>query len=452
MAAMTGGAAAAGGSASSWLVPALIGGGSLLGGLLSANAAQNSAQDIEQAAAVSGATQLGMYQQTRSDLLPYMESGRGALNQLDSLMGITPSAAPPDTTGNLSAALENEAGIGSNTTQPAPSPGRGTLMRLSDPANLAGGVDNGRLAGPLSDIFAGGAGAPGPGLSHLLPGLARGGNANGGRAYVVGERGPEILHMGPGSRGYVEPNGPRANRAAYGRPSIPGRLMGGPVTGPIGGGYYGAVKPPTANPLTNIKPVTSNPAYKPMGGVGDTLGPGFMSDGMYYSGSPSPPSYSYDPTTAINHPYSANNTPMSNGGATPGMTPAQVMALSPQYQFTEEQGLEGLDNSAAASGGLLSGGHLAAILNYSQGLASQQYQNIYNNLMGVTSLGESAGAMVGNSGTYAGMGAGSSAMAAGNAAAAGTVGSANAYSNMFGNLGFMYAMNPGMFGGTSGGG
>src|SRR5688572_29587105 len=53
---------------------------------------------------------------------------------------------------------------------------------------------------------------------------------------------------------------------------------------------------------------------------------------------------------------------------------------SPDYQFTLEQGLQGLDRSAAARGGLYSGGQQADVLNYATGLASQQYGNFYNRL------------------------------------------------------------------------
>src|SRR5574337_138232 len=51
---------------------------------------------------------------------------------------------------------------------------------------------------------------------------------------------------------------------------------------------------------------------------------------------------------------------------------------SPDYQFSLNQGLLGLDNSAAARGSLYSGGHSADMLNFAQGLASQNYNNYYN--------------------------------------------------------------------------
>lgn len=50
----------------------------------------------------------------------------------------------------------------------------------------------------------------------------------------------------------------------------------------------------------------------------------------------------------------------------------------PSYQFRLQQGVNGLDASAAAKGGLLSSGHEKDVTDYAQGLASTEYQNMYN--------------------------------------------------------------------------
>lgn len=63
---------------------------------------------------------------------------------------------------------------------------------------------------------------------------------------------------------------------------------------------------------------------------------------------------------------------------------------SPDYQWTQQQGLQGLDRSAAARGSLYSGGQQADVLNYSQGLASQQYNNYYNKIQNLAGMGQSA--------------------------------------------------------------
>lgn len=57
---------------------------------------------------------------------------------------------------------------------------------------------------------------------------------------------------------------------------------------------------------------------------------------------------------------------------------ANDMTLDPGWQFRLNQGLDALQNSAAARGGLLSGGTARAVNDYAQGSASQEYGNAYN--------------------------------------------------------------------------
>src|SRR3974390_3150307 len=61
-------------------------------------------------------------------------------------------------------------------------------------------------------------------------------------------------------------------------------------------------------------------------------------------------------------------------------TAAQAEA-TPGYQFQLQQGMQALENSAAARGGLLSAGTGKQLEQYGQGLASTNYQQVYNNAM-----------------------------------------------------------------------
>lgn len=61
----------------------------------------------------------------------------------------------------------------------------------------------------------------------------------------------------------------------------------------------------------------------------------------------------------------------------PEFTGAIDLARDPGYQFRLEQGIEARDKSAAARGRLLSGAQQKAIEEYAQGVASQEYQNVY---------------------------------------------------------------------------
>jgi hypothetical protein len=73
-------------------------------------------------------------------------------------------------------------------------------------------------------------------------------------------------------------------------------------------------------------------------------------------------------------------------GYTPMVNSLEELQATPGYQFQLEQGLQGVNNSAAARGGLLSGANMKAINDYAQGQASTGYasaweraQNAYNN-------------------------------------------------------------------------
>ena len=52
--------------------------------------------------------------------------------------------------------------------------------------------------------------------------------------------------------------------------------------------------------------------------------------------------------------------------------------VDPGYRFRLAEGLKGLEHSASARGGMLTGGTLKAITNYGQGAASQEYGNAFN--------------------------------------------------------------------------
>jgi len=59
----------------------------------------------------------------------------------------------------------------------------------------------------------------------------------------------------------------------------------------------------------------------------------------------------------------------------------------PGYQFTLQEGLKAMQNSAAARGGLLSGATQKALQGYGQQAATTNYQNVYNNLLNQYQMG-----------------------------------------------------------------
>ena len=63
---------------------------------------------------------------------------------------------------------------------------------------------------------------------------------------------------------------------------------------------------------------------------------------------------------------------------------------SPGYQFRKQQGMDGIQSSAAASGGLLSGATLKALNNHNSNLASQEYSNAHSQYLQNEGLNQTA--------------------------------------------------------------
>lgn len=112
---------------------------------------------------------------------------------------------------------------------------------------------------------------------------------------------------------------------------------------------------------------------------------------------------------------------------------------SPAYSFNLEQGQAAIDKAAAARHNFYSPATLQQIAKYSQGMASNEFQNafsnyntnlgnIWNRLYSLSSGGQNAATNMGGFGTTVGSQLGENAIGAGNAQAAGTIGSANAIS------------------------
>lgn len=78
----------------------------------------------------------------------------------------------------------------------------------------------------------------------------------------------------------------------------------------------------------------------------------------------------------------------------------QNFQTDPGYEFRLNQGLQSLDRSAAARGGLQSGAALKAAQQYGQNLASNEYNNAFNRQLGLAGLGAQSANKLGN---YAGM-------------------------------------------------
>lgn len=126
------------------------------------------------------------------------------------------------------------------------------------------------------------------------------------------------------------------------------------------------------------------------------------------------------------------------------LQPGYDYTASPGYQWRLNEGLRGVENSAAARGLLQSGGTLKGIDKYGQGFAANDFQDQFNRQMAVAAGGQQA--------TQAGVAAGQNSAnsiadlltQSGNAKASGYVGQANAYSQGLGNIASILTSLPGL--------
>lgn len=123
----------------------------------------------------------------------------------------------------------------------------------------------------------------------------------------------------------------------------------------------------------------------------------------------------------------------------------QDIYKDPSYQFRLNQGLDAVQQGAAAQGGLLSGATLKALNDYGQQSASQEYGNAYNRfnadqtnrfnrLNTIVGMGQNAAAGVGNSGMQTAQAMANNTMAGADAMSAGRVAQGNAQASNMQNL------------------
>jgi hypothetical protein len=160
-----------------------------------------------------------------------------------------------------------------------------------------------------------------------------------------------------------------------------------------------------------------------------------------------------DPAAAPIDPSQGNASDPAYGSFTqPFDVQSFYQNLDPSYFFRLQQGQQGLQNSAAAGSGALSGSALKDLMNYNQTAASQEYGNaynryqttqgnIFNRLYSIAGLGQaSAGNVAANNTNLAGN-AGQALQNAGTASGAGIVGAGNAVSGALGTYGAYNYMN-----------
>lgn len=119
---------------------------------------------------------------------------------------------------------------------------------------------------------------------------------------------------------------------------------------------------------------------------------------------------------------------------------AQRLAISniensPYFQATAKQGENAILQNASATGGLRGGNAQAALGQFRPGLLNQLVQQQYQNLGGITSLGQSSAAQTGVSGMQSASSIGNLLAQQGQAQAGGIIGAQNAQNQFLGQLG-----------------
>ena len=131
----------------------------------------------------------------------------------------------------------------------------------------------------------------------------------------------------------------------------------------------------------------------------------------------------------------------------------QDIASDPGYQFRLQQGQQALERSAAAKGGLLSGGTMKDLTAYSQGMASQEFQNAYsryqdafnrfqadrtsrfNRLASLSGVGQNANTALAQAGQNYGNQVATNNANIGNAQAGAAIAGGNAWNSALGGIG-----------------
>lgn len=142
---------------------------------------------------------------------------------------------------------------------------------------------------------------------------------------------------------------------------------------------------------------------------------------------------------------------MGSGYFDKQINPADI-ANDPGFQFRMGEGQKALERSAAARGGLNGGGFMKGLARYSQGFASNEYQNAwdrnrtslgdtYGRLSGIAGMGQNSAQSLGAMASHYGDSMSNLYGARGNAQSAGIIGQANGYAGAIGSAGAL-AMAP----------
>ncbi len=131
---------------------------------------------------------------------------------------------------------------------------------------------------------------------------------------------------------------------------------------------------------------------------------------------------------------SAQQNILGLGGAAAQKAAISGIEQSPYFQATARQGENAILQNASATGGLRGGNVQGALGQFRPQLLNQLVQQQYQNLGGITSLGQNAAAQTGNAGMQSAANIGNLLQQGGAAQAGGIIGGQNAQNQFIGNL------------------
>lgn len=343
--------------------------GSIVGGVVGSNAASHAADT--QAAAANNAANLErqsaidalnfnkqQYGNSLSLLSPFYNTGVSANSRLAYLMGLNPAQGLPAGVINPSAPPAPASTLDASSFDPS------TLDQLRALRN--GGVGPNGIPRPMQGNAAMINPNALPQNNPTPPGTPSTGNTLNTNTPITSpgtQQNPYQMTMKPPIFSGGPPGGAAGMIGANGQVT--------PDVNPMPNGTnLGTVNPPTnANGSPGTVPQTGN-----TGGGNFSLGPinpniPAGEGGFGFPGQGSP--------TVL--PDSGGFGSLAQGWNQQFQSPTAVTEQNdPGYQFRLAQGQQALQNSAAARGGLLSGGTAKALTDYNQNAASGEYGNVYN--------------------------------------------------------------------------
>lgn len=122
------------------------------------------------------------------------------------------------------------------------------------------------------------------------------------------------------------------------------------------------------------------------------------------------------------------------GGAQGQQQAINQFEQSPMFQSLARQGEEAILQNASATGGLRGGNVQGALAQFRPALLNQQLQQQFQNLAGITNMGQNSAAGIGAGAQTAAANIGNAAMTAGQAQAGGYLAQGNAFNNALGQI------------------